>query len=386
MSEQGRHLVARIDTAAIAHNCRVLRGLIPAGCRICAVVKCNAYGHGMSAVLPALQAENIEMLCVGTVDEARELIALHWTRPILMLGSEFSIYSDNDKADLARWLVENDIRITATRAIDIKELIVAAESLGKPAVIHLMLDSGMCRMGLNEEDVLKLIAVCGDSKALQVEGLYTHLATADERDKDFARRQLQRFTVFINETEKRGLNIPIIHAANSAGTIDIPESRFNMIRPGIAVYGCHSSLSMRNRPDFRPAMKVVSFLTLVKQIPKGSLIGYGCTHEAKTDMTIGLVPVGYGDGYDRRLSNAGVMTVLGKPVTVIGRVSMDQTIVDLTEIVREGMKVCAGQEVTVIDNVREQPNSVESLARRLGTVPHEIVTKLNHRVKRVAAD
>jgi len=199
----------------------------------------------------------------------------------------------------------------------------------------------------------------------------------------FAHRQLDCFAAFVDELRGKGINIPLLHCANSGAAIDIPESHFDMIRPGISVYGYHSCEQMHNKPDLRPAMEVVGFLTLVKRIPRGSLVGYGCTYRAETDMTIGIVPIGYADGYDRRLSNTGMMSVEGRMAPVIGRVSMDQTIVDLTRLTADGTTVAPGHEVIVIDNVREQPNSVESLARVLGTIPNEIVTGLTSRIKRV---
>jgi len=240
-------------------------------------------------------------------------------------------------------------------------------------------------MGLAREDLLTLIARSWTEDGLLVEGLYTHLATADAGDKEFARRQLDAFTSFIAEIDGKGMKPPLLHCANSGAAIDIPESHFDMIRPGISVYGYHSSEQMQNKPDLRPSMKVIANLALVKSISKGSMVGYGCTYEAENDMTIGIVPVGYADGYDRRLSNTGMTCVEGRMVPVIGRVSMDQTIVDLTRLTTEGVTMAPGHEVIVIDNVREQPNSVESLACLLGTIPHEIVSRLTNRIKRVPA-
>ena len=179
------------------------------------------------------------------------------------------------------------------------------------------------------------------------------------------------------------LKIPIIHTANSGAVIDMPDSHFDMVRPGLSVYGCQPSDQMHNKPDLKLAMKVVSFLMLVKKVAAGSYVGYGCTYKAPDDMIIGLVPIGYGDGYDRRLSNIGKMTIAGRLVSVVGRVSMDQTAVDLTELSQSGLKIDAGQKVTIIDNVQDAPNSVESLAVQLQTIADEIVTRLGSRIVRV---
>lgn len=383
MNSKHKYLLAQIDPAAIIYNCGIIRGLIPAGCRLCPAVKCNAYGHGIEIVLPALRSADAEMLCISAIREAQQVLELKWNHPILLLGSEFSIYSGKQKRELARWIVKNQIRITVTNKNDIEALSAAAESLKTPAVIHVMLDTGMSRMGLGEEKLLELINGLKDNKNIVIEGLYTHLATADEADKTFADYQLQRFKKFIERLSDAELRIPIIHAANSSATIDLLDSSFDMVRPGISIYGCHSSIQMRNKPDLKLAMKVISFLTLVKSIPAGSYIGYGCTYKASKDMLIGLVPIGYGDGYDRRLSNVGKMTVAGQLVPVVGRVSMDLTVVDLSELEHKGIKVSAGQEVIVIDNVRTAPNSIESIALTLGTIPNEIMTRLGPRIQRV---
>ena len=377
------YLSAQIDLSAIVHNCRILRELTHRKCRLCPAVKCNAYGHGIEIILPALSSADVEMLCVATTNEAEQLIKHGWNRGILLLGSEFSIYTGKKKEELARWIVENQLRVTVTNREDIKVLGLAAESFKKPAVIHIMLDTGMTRMGLSEPALSEMICQIRADKHIAIEGLYTHLATADEADKSIAHYQLQRFSKFVKQLQKSQLHIPIIHAANSGAAIDLPESHFDMIRPGISIYGCHPSDSMHNKPDLKLAMKVVSSLTLVKSVQAGSCIGYGCTYKASRDMIIGVVPVGYGDGYDRRLSNTGRMTIAGDLVPVVGRVSMDQTIVDVSELVNKGRKVAPGQAVTVIDNVRGVPNSVESLANALGTIPNEIVTRLGPRIIRV---
>jgi alanine racemase len=376
-------LSAEIDLDAIVHNCRIIKAITGQKCRLCPTVKCNAYGHGIEVVLPALKAADVEMVCVASIQEARQLVELRWEKPILLLGSEFTIYNGKQKNELAHWIVENQIRITATTKADIDVLSTAAKSLGKPAIIHVMLDSGMTRMGLDEQRLYQLMTEIRTTNGISIEALYTHFAAADEADKSFTIHQLKRFKTFLKQMETNGLRVPIIHVANSAAAIDLPDSRFDMVRPGLSVYGYHPSAQMHNKPNLRPAMKVVSFLMMVKKISAGSCLGYGCTYKADDDMIIGLVPIGYGDGYDRRLSNSGKMTIAGRLVSVVGRVSMDQTTVDLTELSKSGLKVAAGTEVTIIDNVRDAPNSVESLAVQLQTIPYEIVTRLGQRIVRV---
>lgn len=378
------YLVAQIDLAAIEHNCRLLRWFAP-NSRLCAAVKANAYGHGIDLILPAMTAAEVDMLAVAAICEAQELRRLGWSRPILLMGCELSAYAGPEGDQWAQWLVENEIRVTAMSLQVVEMLIRAAEKVLKPAIVHLMLDTGMSREGIYEQPTMEIIRRLKDVNTVTIEGLYTHLSTADASDKRFAQQQLQRFRKFLADLSGQGVKIPIIHAANSAATIDLPESHFDMIRPGISIYGYQPSRQMHNHPDLRPAMRVVSVLTIVKQIPAGSYIGYGCTYQAPADMVIGLVPIGYADGYDRRFSNNATMTIADQSVPVIGRVSMDQTIVDLTELDRSGISVCPGRQVIIIDYNRDSANSVESLADLLDTIPYEITTSLGARVKRLPA-
>jgi alanine racemase len=350
---------------------------------MCVAVKANAYGHGVEVVLPALRRARVEMLGVATIAEARQLRDLEWSGPILLFGSELSACAGKQKSEQARWLVEKDIRVTLTSRQDLDELATAARAKGRTAGVHFKLDSGMSRMGVSEDLLVELLDVARADCFLNVEGLYTHFATADD-DMVFAGQQLQRFRAFVDRLRAAGVTVPMLHAANSAAIINLPDSHLDMIRPGISVYGYHTSPAMTNRPDLRPAMRVVSYLTLVKRIPAGSCVGYGCTFRAAKDMLVGLVPIGYADGYNRRLSNAGKMIVADRVVPVVGRVSMDQTVIDLTALDKNGIAVSPGTEVIVIDNDRDSPNSVEALAVQLGTIPYEITTLLGPRVTRVA--
>lgn len=382
MNDKSNYLTALIDTSAIIGNCEVLRQCAPKNSRICAAVKCNAYGHGVEIVTEALARANVDMLAVATISEAQQLRQLRWHKPILLLGSEFSIYQAKQKEEIAQWLIENDVRVTAMSKTDIESLAGAAKHVNKKAFLHLMLDTGMSRMGLDEQQLTELIDYIKDRREIQIEGLYTHFSTADETDKTFSNYQLKRFDDFIDSIKKSGLNIPIVHAANSAATIDLPQSHYDMIRPGISVYGYQPGSQMHNKADLKPALKLVSYLVLVKKITKGTFAGYGNTWQADKDTTIGLVPIGYGDGYNRALSNCGIMTVAGEDAPVVGRVSMDMTIIDLGPAIQAGAKVFPGQEVVIIDNNPAATNTVETIAEKLGTIPYEIVTRLGHRISR----
>lgn len=376
-------LAAEIDLSAILHNCNVLRKIAGNPRFLCVAAKCNAYGHGIDVVLPAFQTANVDMLAVVTIAEARQLLDLGWKKLILLFGSEFSIYENEQKQEIACWLVNNEIRLTAMRDDDIEFISIAAKKLKKMAKIHISLDTGMCRMGLNEENLLSLIDKIVKERTIQIEGLYTHFASADEAKRSFADLQLERFKKFNKTLLDRNIKIPIVHAANSAAVLNLTDVSFNMIRPGISVYGYAPLPSLPDGCNLKPAMKVISYLTVIKKIPQGSYVGYGCTWRADENAVIGLVPIGYGDGYDRRLSNKGQMKTGNDYVPVIGRMSMDQTIVDLTTIFNKNAKVAVGSEIVIIDNNRDSKNSVESIANQLQTIPYEIVTRIGSRVKRV---
>ncbi len=375
-----KNLIALIDRQAIIHNIGILKAARPRHA-FCAAIKCNAYGHGTAAVLPAMQQAGVDMLAVANTAEAEELRMLGWSGPILMFGSELSIYPPQEKKNVAFWLVKNEIRVTPMRCCDIQSLVEAAEICGKKVKLHLNLDTGMHRMGLDEQGIYQIINEFHNCRQIEFEGLYTHLAAADEKDKSFALEQIARFKKFANAIKANGINVRLRHLSNSAATIDIAEDNCNMTRCGISVYGYQPGVDMHNRPELRPAMKLVSYLQTKKPVRTGCIIGYGTGCVAKHDMITGIVPIGYGDGYDRRLSNRGMMKIANTYVPVVGRVSMDQTIVDLTHIAGQ---VEIGDEVTVIDNDPSSKNSVESIAAMLGTIPYEITTGIGSRVLRRA--
>ncbi len=381
MGFKSSQLVAYINVEAIVHNCTLLRQ-IGGNRKLCVAIKANAYGHGVEAVLSAMEKANVDFLATANIEEAIELRSLNWTKPILIFGSEFSIYSSNQKRKLANIVIQNNLRITPSLKDDIEILNQSAHKLNSKAKVHLQFDSGMSRMGLLEDEFFSLLEYCIELPFIEIEGIYTHFANADAKDKSFTYYQLERFNKIVKHIKTKYKITPIIHAANSSATIDIPESHFDMIRPGISVYGYHSSPEMHNKPDLKPAMKLVGKITFIKKLPLDSFVGYGCTFRTSRETIIGIVPIGYADGYSRKLSNKGMVLIENVPVPVIGRVSMDQAIVDLTDIIRSNPSVTVGTEATIIDDDRTSPNSVENLAQMLDTIPNEIVTAIGPRVKR----
>jgi len=378
-------LIAEISLASFAHNCRLIRSMIPQDCWLCVAVKADAYGHGVHLLMPALKA-CADMLAVVTIAEAREVRRLDWTGPLLLMGSELSIYNAQQKSEHADWLVTNDVSVTISTLEDLRALGTAARRCGKIARVHVMLDSGMTREGVYEPLARELIEHARLEPRMTLEGLYTHFAAADEADKSFSESQIRRFSEFVASVQKPGLEIPLIHAGNSAGTIDLPHCHFTMVRPGISAYGCHASDDMHTEPDLRPVMRVKGYITIVKNIAAGSFIGYGCTYRAEKNMTTAIVPMGYADGYDRRLANSGKVLIAGRMANVLGRISMDQIVVDVTDLAAEGSPPVPGDEVILIDNQPASPNSAQAIARQIGTISYEVLTQLGRRVLRIAVD
>ncbi len=383
------HLIAEIDLSAIRWNIDVLRSFIPPECRFCVAVKANAYGHGLEVVLPTLADAKVDMIAVATVTEARQARELGWLGPILLMGTELSIYHGSLKREVAEWLVRNGIRITLLSSDDLQVVSEAARAAEMPAMIHLKLDSGLSRMGVDETSLMNLIdsieqnSSVGQDRSVVIDGIYTHFASADDRGCAFAMQQLRRFTQFADSLRSRLPMMPTVHAANSAAIVNMSGSHLDMVRPGIGVYGYQTTPTDQQRIDLRASMRVVSSIMLVKRVSEGSDVGYGRSFRTKRESVLGVIPIGYADGLDRRLSNKGFVTVCGELAPIVGKISMDQTIVDLTDITARH-NVQAGSQAVIIDNNPKAPNSVETMARQLDTIPYEIVTSISPRVTRLA--
>lgn len=383
------HLIAEIDLAAIRWNIDVLRSFIPPECRFCVAVKANAYGHGLDVVLPMLAGAKVDMIAVATVTEARQARELGWSLPILLMGTELSIYHGSLKRDIAEWLVRNGVRITLLSSDDLQVVSDAARAVQIPAMIHLKLDSGLSRMGVDETSLLNLIDSVEQDHSIDqkncvvIDGIYTHFASADDRGCAFALEQLQRFTQFADLLRTRLTKMPTVHAANSAAIVNMNGSHLDMVRPGIGVYGYQITPTDQPRIDLKASMRVVSSIMLMKRVSEGSDVGYGRSFQTTRESVLGVIPIGYADGLDRRLSNKGFVTVCGELAPIVGKISMDQTIVDLTDIAARH-NIQAGSQAVIIDNNPKATNSVESMARQLDTIPYEIVTSISPRVTRLA--
>ncbi|MBN1942607.1 MAG: alanine racemase [Phycisphaerae bacterium] len=372
------YLRAEISTSAIRENLRRLRQCTEPGVKFCPAVKCNAYGHGLEPVLRALTGQ-ADALAVATPAEALELRRLGYDGPVLLFLPAAANDDARDVPALLEELLRRNIILTVTRPEQVQAVRAVAARLGVEAPVHVKVDTGMTRSGAPVEQAASLVQAVRATAPVRLAGIYTHLACADEADKTSARDQLALFEKVLAECDIRPGDGVVRHAANSAGLIDLPESHYDMVRPGISLYGYQPGEEMHNRPPLRPCLRLVGPLMQIRRVSPGTRCGYGLTHKFTQPGVAGLVSIGYGDGYFRALGNRGVMRIGQRDVPIRGRVSMDQTIIDLTDV----PDVHVGQAVEIISANPRAGNSVESLARLVGTIPHEITTRLGDRVERI---
>jgi len=407
-------LTAEISAAALRHNLRLLRRRLAPGVRLCVAAKANAYGHGLQLVLPVL-AEHADALGVATPEEAVGLRHRGFRKPILMFFSACACGEGAELRDALAQLIANDVWLTVTSTDEVAILAEASRRLGAPALVHVMVDTGMGRSGVPADQAAALVERLRAEPRLRLAGIYTHFAVAEAADKAYTLDQFARFRRAVADcglpfpgpsteeahaeaaegaagTEKAETpaqianrksqiaNHPplLLHAANSAAMIDLPQTHLHMVRPGIAVYGYQPSDEMHARLPLRPCLRLTARLMQIRRMPAGSRCGYGLRYTFTRDSRAGLVPMGYGDGYMRCLTNKSLMRIRGQLVPTRGTISMDQTIIDLTDV----PSAAVGDEVEIISPNPDDPHSVEGLARLAGTIPYEITCRLGDRVRR----
>jgi alanine racemase len=371
-------VIAEINTDHIRHNCSAVRACCEPGVKLCAPIKADAYGHGVRIVAPVLASAGVDYAAVATVPEAVELRQIGWRQPILLLGNVLAVADADERYERIQAIVDFDLEITLTDEETLRRL-TSAEP-GRPIGVHVKLDSGMGRMGVTPQHAGALLDSIRQEPCLALVGYYSHLATADADDTGLAVRQLETFRRSLAEQHERLQRGTLRHLANSAATITMPAAHFDMIRPGFALLGYAPSDSIARRIDLRPALRLVSHLTAIKELPAGHCVGYGQTFTTRRPTRLGIVPAGYVDGFTVALSNAAVVGTPGGDAPVIGRISMDHLAVDLTDLPAMSL----GTTVTLIDDRPDRPNSVAAIARRLGTIPYEVTCLLGRRVQRVA--
>jgi alanine racemase len=364
----GRPVWAEIDLSAIRRNIDGVKSLLAPTTKFCAVVKADGYGHGATAVAREAVAAGADYLAVAIVDEALSLRAAGFTQPILILG-----YTPPAQAPLVSGAALTQTIFNVEQA---EALAAAGAADGRPVKVHLKIDSGMGRLGVPPGEAADFAARVAALPGLMTEGVFTHFATADSRDKSYARKQFAEFSAALEALRLRGLAPPIRHCANSAAALDMPETRLDMARCGIILYGLKPSEETGRPFELKPAMRLKARIALLKDVPAGACLSYGCAYVTSRPARIATLPLGYADGWTRMLSGRGTRVLIGgRPAEVVGRICMDQCLVDVSglEGVREGDEALmfGGDELPV-----------DETAARLGTINYEIVCMVGKRVPR----
>lgn len=362
-----RPVWAEVDLQAVWHNVQVLLTLVNPETKLLAVVKANGYGHGAAEIAKVCLQAGASWLGVAIPEEALALREAGITAPILILGYV--------PPEVAEAVVEAELSSAVFSEQVAQALSRASRRVGRPARVHLKVDTGMGRLGVRPEGIREFVRLLRRLPGLHIEGVFTHFATADEQDLSYSREQLERFRQVLEVVEGEGLAIPLRHAANSAATLALPESHFDLVRIGLALYGIAPAPHLRGKVPLKPAMTLKGRVAFVKRVPPGTSISYGRTFTTQAETVVATIPLGYADGYPRSLSNRGYVLLNGRRVPVIGRVCMDHFMVDATE----AMPVEEGEEVTIFG-----PGlPVEEVAEWAGTIPYEILTGVSSRVPRV---
>ncbi|GIM46242.1 alanine racemase [Collibacillus ludicampi] len=364
---------AEVELSAIAHNIRQFQRHLAKNAIIMAVVKANGYGHGAFPVARTALEAGARYLAVATADEAIELREEGITAPILILG-----FTPPDRAaDIVRY--ELTQTVFQTEMLDALES--AAKQQNKRVRIHIKVDTGMGRIGLRDLcEIIPFVKNAHERPSIFVEGIFTHLATADEADKRYMWEQVNRWNDIVHAIEEQGIKIPLKHVANSAATIDHPELHLDMVRIGISMYGYYPSSEVhKEHVHLRPALTFKSRVIHVKTLPGEQSISYGATYRTKNEERIATIPVGYADGYSRLLSNRGFVLVGGKRCPIVGRVCMDQLMVNVTHV----PDVKVGDEVVLYGSQGQEQIHLDEVASIIGTISYEIACAVGRRVPRV---
>ena len=358
---------AEIDLKAIRYNYNAIKRLLSPKVKIMAVVKANAYGHGSIEVSKALEKEKVFYLGVATLDEAMTLRDAGVKAPILILGTVFP-----HEAEVA---AQNNATLTLCN----EELLKVLNENKLKIKVHIKVDTGMGRIGVWHEDAQDFVRKVSQSgKHIEIEGIYTHFSIAG-RDKFFTQYQIDSFENLVKRLEDESIFIPLKHAANSIATVDWKNSHLNMVRPGLIIYGMYPKRNFPRLIKLKPAFTLKTKVAFLKDVSSGRSISYGRTYIIDSPTKIGTLPIGYADGYGRILSNKAKVLIHGRFASVVGKVTMDQTMVDLGHI--KDVKV--GDEVVLIGKQKSEEIKIEELSRLAGTIPYEIVTGVTSRVPRI---
>jgi alanine racemase len=361
---------SEIDITALKRNVKRTQQIVGPRVDIVLTVKADGYGHGAPHVAKAATAAGVQMFGVATLHEGIELRNAGLKGPILILSPSLAVEIDE--------ILEYNLTPTVSDMEFAKALAARASQSSRAAKVHVDIDTGMTRGGVNEEDACEFLSELAKLKGLHVEGVYTHFPSTYHEDPEFSGRQLQSFSRIIEALGKQGIVFPLRHAANSAAVAQYPESHINMVRPGGMIYGMFPHEDM-NGIGFEPVMSFKSRVVNVKQVPKGKTVSYGRTYHFERDATVAAVAAGYGHGLTRAMSNSGELLVRGVRAPIVGMVTMDVTMIDISHI----PQVSVGDEVIIFGKQGSEEISVYEVAKHCGTISYEVTCGIGKRVPRV---
>ena len=371
MTDEER-VLALIDLDALEYNIKSIRKRTPEGTGIIGVIKADAYGHGSVEVAQVLLENGADWFAVAVVDEGLNLRKHGINAPILLLGYTPELRFED--------VINNGFIQTMYSYEMAEKLSKTAVRLGKTAVVHIKIDTGMGRIGyrVNDEAADEIVRI-SKLPGIEVNGMFTHFAASDEADKAYTNMQFERFMKMDKMLKDRGLNIPVRHAANSAAIMDIDSMMLNMVRPGIILYGAYPSDEVvKENLDLRPVMSIKTHVSFVKEVEKGDCISYGRTYTAPDKRKIATIPVGYADGFIRAYAKDGKVLIKGKFAPIVGRICMDQFMVDVTDI--DDVKI--NDEVVLMGTQGENSITADDIAKALNTINYEVFCTLSKRVPR----
>ena len=363
----GRSTKAIVDLKAIAYNVAQIRKRIGSNRDIMAVVKADGYGHGAVEVSLSALKSGANCLGVAVPEEGEQLRKAGIDIPITVLGLI--------QPEEAYKVVDFSLEQTLCSLEVAEALNQIASNEGTVVNVHIKVDTGMGRVGVQPMDALAFVRMIGRFKNLNLRGIFSHFSCADEANKTFAKKQVEIFDRLIQEIEASGVKIPKKHMANSAAILDLPESYYDLVRPGIMIYGLYPSDEVSHSIELKPAMTFMTKVTFIKRVPSGSPISYGRTFTTQKETLVATLPVGYADGYSRLLSGRGEVLIKGHRVPLIGRVCMDMCMVDVSEV----EDVQPGDEVILFG----EGLPVDEVAEKIGTINYEIVCAVGKRVPRI---
>ncbi len=365
-----RPTVVEVDLTAISENIKAIKRRV-APARVMAVVKADAYGHGAVAVARIALSSGASYLGVALVEEGIELRNYGFLEPILVFSGAFEHQLEQ--------FFQYDLEVTVYTKPIADALAQLAAAFQRSIRVHVKVDTGMGRVGIGWDDAVEFIRYLNQLQGIDLKGVYTHFATADEADKQFAILQFQRFQKVLTALREQGIQIPIKHAANSGAILDLPDTYLDMVRPGVMMYGYYPSNSTTESVAIRPAMTLKSRVSFVKSVPSNFSVSYGRQYVTSKPTRIVTIPVGYGDGYNRLLSNRAMVTIRGRKFPLVGRVCMDMVMADV------GLEhpVEVGDEVILFGRPEDNAMTVKEICEILNTIPYEVTCWVSRRVPRV---